>query len=253
MTIRNIIFIFFLLTVSSCKVINRNRMFQTPDDYTFNQVSEEVDLDYKIVPNDVINFQLYANDGFQLINIVSTSQTGNSMNAGGGITSYVVEHDGFIKLPVVHRIYVKGLTIRQLEMMLEDIFAETYHKPFVIIKVTNRRVFVFAGAKTTIIQLTSDNTTLFEVLAGIGGIPDNSFADQIKIIRGNPKNPEIYKIDLSTIEGMKSSGIVIQGDDIIYIETRKETITKTLALLAPYFSLISTGLLIYGLATRFGN
>ena len=224
-------------------------MFQTPQDFPYTQVNDQVDIDYKISSNDIINFQLYSNDGFQLINIVG----GTEASGGSGSGTYTVEPDGFIKFPILHRIYVKGLTIRQLEMMLEDIFAEHYHKPFVILKVTNRKVYVFAGSKTQSVTLINDNTTLFEVLAGMGGVPENSFADQIKIIRGNPKNPEVFKIDLSTIEGMKNSGIVIQGNDIIYIETRKDVINKSLLLLTPYFTLISTGILIWGLTSGFGK
>ena len=250
MRLRIIFFSILTLLLNSCNLINRNRMFETPEDYQFSAVRDDIDIDYKIAPNDVISFQLFANDGFQLINITDGNAAAATIQ---GLGSYTVEPDGFIKLPVVHRIYVKGLTVRQLEMMLEDIFSEFYHKPFVILKVSDRKIFLFAGAQSRIIPLTTNNTTLFEILAGIGGLPENSYADQIKIIRGNPKNPEVYKIDLSTIDGMKNAGLVIQRNDIIYIQTRKETVQKSFALLTPYLSILSTGLLIWGLAIGFGR
>jgi len=234
-------------------------MLQTDDSYPYAQFTDKIDREYKISPNDIITFQLFANDGFQLINIGTVSSggtgqqgVGNSQgNSGGG--TYTVEYDGFIKLPVVGRTYVKGLTVRQMEMMFENMFAEYYHKPFVILKVTNRRVMVFAGGNSQVVTLVNDNTTLFEVLASIGGMPENGKADQIKIIRGDLKNPEVYLINLSTLEGIKNYDLVMQGNDIIYIETRKDSVTKTIALLGPYLSLISTALLIYGLATSFGK
>ena len=75
--------------------------------------------------------------------------------------------------------------------------------------------------------------------------------ERIKIIRGSFKNPEVYMIDLSYLEGIKNYDLVMQGNDIIYIETRRDLLNKYTALLAPYLSLISTGLLLYGLATKF--
>lgn len=263
MRARFISFLIIITGLSSCKLVNRDRMLQTDDEYPYAKFSDVIDREYKIAPNDIITFQLFANDGFQLINIGSTGSAGtasSSSQQGTGVTQsssigtvYTVEYDGFIKLPVVGRTYVKGLTVRQMEMMLEELFAEFYHKPFVMLKVNNRRVMVFAGGNTKVVTLINDNTTLFEVLATIGGIPANGKADQIKIIRGDLKNPEVYMINLSTLEGIKNYDLVMQGNDIIYIETRKEAVTKTLALIAPYFSLISTAVLIYGLATRFGN
>jgi len=222
-------------------------MLQTDEDYPYAQFSDKIDREYKISPNDIITFQLFANDGFQLISIV-----GGSSGAGGGGT-YTVEYDGFIKLPVVGRTYVKGLTVRQMEMMLEDLFAEYYHKPFVMLKVNNRRVMVFAGGNTKVVTLVNDNTTLFEVLATIGGMPENGKADKIKIIRGELKNPEVYMINLSTLEGIKNYDLVMQGNDIIYIETRKDSVTKTITLLGPYLTLITTAILFYGLAIQFGK
>lgn len=249
-----------IIGLGSCKLINRDRMLQTDDDYPYAQFSDKIDREYKISPNDIITFQLFANDGFQLINIggtgtsgVSSQQTTGATQGSSAGTVYTVEYDGFIKLPVVGRTYVKGLTVRQMEMMLEELFAEYYHKPFVMLKVNNRRVMVFAGGNSKVVTLLNDNTTLFEVLATIGGMPENGKADQIKIIRGDLKNPEVYMINLSTLEGIKNYDLVMQGNDIIYIETRKDAATKTIALLGPYLSLISTAILIYGLATQFGK
>lgn len=263
MRLRFISFLIIIVGLSSCKLINRDRMLQTDDEYPYAQFSDKIDREYKIAPNDIITFQLFANDGFQLINIGGTGTSGmsgsSSQQATGATqgssagTVYTVEYDGFIKLPVVGRTYVKGLTVRQMEMMLEELFAQYYHKPFVMLKVNNRRVMVFAGGNSKVVTLVNDNTTLFEVLATIGGMPENGKADQIKIIRGDLKNPEVYMINLSSLEGIKNYDLVMQGNDIIYIETRKDAVTKTLGLLTPYLSLLTTAILIYGLATQFGK
>ena len=58
-----------LFLVESC-TINSNRMLRTPRNYEFDQIESELSqLEYKIDVNDQLNFQLYTNNGFQLIDM----------------------------------------------------------------------------------------------------------------------------------------------------------------------------------------
>ena len=40
----------------------------------------------------------------------------------------------------------------------------------------------------------------------------------MRLLRGDFNNPEVYVIDLSTIEGLRQANLAVQPDDIIYIE-----------------------------------
>ncbi len=205
--------------------------------FEFSEFSELIETEYRIAPDDRIDARLFTNDGSGLVNIGAQG----AVSVGGSTTlSIKVESDGFAKLPIFGRIYLEGLTVRQAEMLIEDKFSEFYNNPFVLLEVSNRRVMIFAGPNTSVIPLTNDNTTLFEVLAESGGIPSDGKADRIKLIRGDLKNPEIYRIDLSTLGGMKDANLVLQANDIIYIETRKDYVTKVLTELSPYISVLST-------------
>ena len=143
-------------------------------------------------------------------------------------------------MPIFGRVYLEGLTVRQAEMLIEDKFSEFYNNPFVLLDVNNRRVMIFAGSNTTVVTLQNDNTTLFEVLAQSGGIPSDGKANKIKLIRGDLKSPEVYKIDLSTLVGMKDANLVMQANDIIYIETKRNYITKLLSELSPYIAILTS-------------
>ena len=52
--------------------------------------------------------------------------------------------------------------------------------------------------------------------------------------------PEIYKIDLSTIEGIKSGNMVLQSHDIIYVTPNPNYALEILSDIGPVLSLIST-------------
>ena len=73
----------------------------------------------------------------------------------------------------------------------------------------------------------------------------------MKLIRGNLQNPDVYAVDLSTLDGMKGANMVLQANDIIYIETRPELAARVAQIIAPYLSLLTTTVLIYTLTLRF--
>lgn len=237
-----LLLIFCVVSLSSCRVLVQNFMLRTDKDFQFDEIPEVKDLEYKLAPNDIISISMYTNEGSALVNI------NNRSNANlGTALSFKVEFDGFVNLPILGRKYVAGLTSRQLEAYLEDLYSDFFIDPFIIVNVTNRRVYIFSEGKASVISLENDNTTIFEVLARAGGIPTNGKAHFIKLIRGDLKDPQVFLIDLSELNTIYNADIVLQSQDIIYIETRREYASRTLALIAPYFSVLSTLLLIYTL------
>lgn len=243
----------FIVLFSSCdRYLNRHLMLRTGADYPYSQFSEIIETEYRLAADDRVGLRIYTNDGSGLINIGTGSGTAVLVGSGTEL-SVKIESDGFAKLPLFGRLYLAGLTIRQAEMLIEDKFAEYYNNPFVLIEVSNRRVVIFAGSNTSVVSLQNDNTTLFEVLAQSGGLPEDAKADKIKLIRGDLKNPDVYLIDLSTLSGMQNANLVMQANDIIYIETRKGYVGKVLSEIAPYIAILSSVVSTIVLVTRIGT
>jgi polysaccharide export outer membrane protein len=82
--------------------------------------------------------------------------------------------------------------------------------------------------------LQNQNTSLLEALALSGGVSANGKAHRIKLIRGDLKNPQVYLIDLSTIDGMKKANMTLQGNDIVYIEPRNDYVQNFVNRASPY-------------------
>jgi polysaccharide export outer membrane protein len=229
--------ILIALVFTSCKYFNQNRMLRTDSFYPYSILdTSNVLKNYKLNSGDIIQFSITPNRGATLISGVGRSNDQNGISAK-------VENDGFVKLPSVGRVYLKGLTFRQAELFLEEEYSKFINDPFVTLNFSNKRVFLFIGGTANVISLKYENTTLFEVLATSGGIPDNAKAYKIKIIRGDLKNPQVYIVDLSNLKGIQNTDLVMQGNDIIYIESRNNYISEGLNLLSPYFALLSTILL----------
>lgn len=227
--------------------MNPSLMLKTPKGYQYSQMKDTVaNLEYKISPNDVIELRVFSNDGFKLTDVTSTNSPG-FINVNQGTLPYTVDIEGNAKLPVLGNVSLKGLTIREAQLMLEEKYSLYYIRPFILLKVTSRRVIIFPGTGGTskVIILDHNNITLLEGLAMAGGLSYDGKAYQIKLIRRTPGKSEVYHIDLSTIDGLKQGNIVLQSNDIIYVQQRIRVSQGIVTELSPIISIISSLLLVY--------
>jgi polysaccharide export outer membrane protein len=229
-------------------------MLKTPRDFQFDSIPMTPKVDYIISPNDVFSFRLFANDGFKVIDLsAGTSADGsNTMGTNRSMTqtfiSYLVRQDGEARLPMLGDLHMGGMTKLEAEMNLEKEYSKYYVNPYVQIQINNQRVFVFPGngADAQVISLENNNTTLLEAIAKAGGISSRGRAKRVKIIRQNGKEKDIYQIDLSTIgEGLKHVRMIMQANDIVYVEPVPEISKGILNEVAPIVSLLSSAFLIY--------
>ena len=222
--------------LSSCRSLYPGLMFRAGiSSETVKTDSSGID-EYIIGPGDLLSVQVFSNSGYELINTLN-QQTGFAGQQIG--IQYLVEKNGYIRLPVIDSMNISGLTIKQAEILLKEKYAEYYKEPFIILRVTNRRVFVFFGGKNAVVAtINNENTSVIEIIAQAGGIPINSKAHKIKLIRGHLDKPEIILIDLSTIEGMKKASLNVRANDIIYIEPTNKLAGFISTGIAPYFSIL---------------
>lgn len=239
-----------ILGLSSCKIFRSNLMLKTPKDYAYDKIVDSLaKQDYKIESNDYINVRIFANDGFKIVDLAaSTSQFMRFVDL-----DYVINQDGTVKLPLIGRVKLSGLSIREATEYLEQVYSDYYVKPFVYLQVTNKRVIVFPGngSSAKILTLTNNNTTVIEALAYAGGITEDGKAYKVKLIRNPPNGtPKVYMMDLSKIDGVAAGNTVVLAHDIIYVEPRYRLARTLVAEIAPIVSLISTTILLYSLVGR---
>ncbi|MDG1238894.1 MAG: polysaccharide biosynthesis/export family protein [Flavobacteriales bacterium] len=239
-----------LIIVSSC-TINSNRMLRTPKNYEYDKIENELsELEYQIDVNDQLTFQLYTNNGFQLIDMFSATASGGVQTQriqngaggpGGGL--YLVRIDSLIEFPIIGDVNLVGKTIKEAEIYLENIFSEFYVDPFIVLGVSTRRVFLFSGSsggEASVVNLGFNNMTLFEVLASAGGISSSNSSKKIKIIRRTKEGIKIFNADLSTINGINEGNMIMQSHDIIYITPNFNLGSEIAQDINSVFSFIST-------------
>ncbi len=237
-------FVTLTLLASSCKFLNPSQMLKAPKDYKYETVSTTKEFETRLNPNDQITMILLTNDGFKLLDLVGDDRISNNQLANS--LTYRIEFDGLVNMPILGRVKLGGLTMREAEMFLEEEFSKYYIQPFVILKITNRKVMVFRGTDgiAQVVPLVDENTNLLRVIAQSGGITRTGRAYDIKVIRGEFSEPKVFHFNLRKIEGLKEADFMMQSNDIVYVTPSPQVARTLLTEVGPYLSLITTLLLV---------
>jgi protein involved in polysaccharide export with SLBB domain len=233
------------------------------------------DRNYRIQPNDFLDIRVYTNKGERIIDPNGELQLGSSagqvpslaprstaapsgraaqVSRAGGSSSgleLLVQANGMVAVPIIGQTHLSGLTLHQADSTLQVLFAPYYRDTFIQTRVTNNRVIILGSPGGVVVPLANDNMNLLEVLALAGGVDGNGGGangiyryggktSNIRIIRGDLKNPQIEQIDLSTIAGMRRANLQMEPNDIIYIEPVRRSFLEGLTDAGPVFSAAAT-------------
>lgn len=241
-----------LFLFSGCRILHPSMMFQQKD-YQYFELAQKKLEQYTIQPGDEMHIEVYSRDGFKLVDVVGSVLTATSHSGNASNMVYLVDNEGFAKIPILGQFYVKGYSEAELEKVLAERYAGLFVDPYVIVRVENRRAVVFEGEVAKIVRLNSSPSNLIEVLAQAGGIDLNGKAFRVKIIRGDLKNPEIHLIDLSTLEGIRKADLTVENNDIIYVEKKPNYARELLQDISPIIGLVTSLSTLIFLAIRLGK
>lgn len=269
-----------LLLFSSCasnRYYNQRVLFRLTDEKG-NRIDtaklrvavNRTDRNYRIQPNDFLDMRIYTNKGERIIDpngelslgapagqrpSLSPRTSGNVSRTGANASAsgleILVQADGTAALPVVGQVHVGGLTLHQADSTLQTLYSPYYRDPFIQTRVTNNRVIVLGGGGQ-VIPLANDNMNLLEVLALAGGVDGGGSGggggvyryggktSNIRIIRGDLKNPQVEQVDLSTIAGMRRANLQMEPNDIVYIEPVRRRFLEGLTDAGPVFAAAGT-------------
>ena len=146
-------------------------MFHAKKDYAYDNIDSAKVDQFIVKPGDYILIRVFSNNGYQLVDVKSyVNFTYDALSI-----PYVVQKSGFVALPLLDTIYVKGLTIPQLETKLSMLYSDYFVNPFVMVNITNNQVVVFNGrGESTVVPFTDNDMTLIQAISAANGIEKNA-------------------------------------------------------------------------------
>ena len=87
-TMRKILYLLALTALAGCDALYPSYMLKTSKDYHFDRLIDSTTAaNYKISPNDFLNMRLFSQNGFHIIDLTNTSNTGSAAGGGGSTGS----------------------------------------------------------------------------------------------------------------------------------------------------------------------
>ncbi len=163
--------------------------------------SMETADDYIIGPQDLLEVQVFQAEDYK----VSTR----------------VSEQGYVSLPLIARVHVSGLTVDQLEDVLEARLGQDYFQdPQVTVFVkefTSQRVTVEGSVIKPGVYPLKGRTTLLQAIAMAEGVSDLADHSNVQIYRVGDKEKATEVHDLEKIRAGEAVDPVVNGEDVIVI------------------------------------
>ena len=236
---------------SSCSTRYQNALFTSKSDlntdtittvHVVNSKNQVYDY-YRIKPNDMLAIR-----NLQDISFISS---GAESKGSSGITTFRVENDGGVILPVIGKVSVEGLSRLEASNKIQSLYKQNLLKdPIIELTVVNLKVTLlgeFNGKGNFLLE--KENTSLIDIIGMAGGLSPRANPKSLKIIRGDRSNPEIIYVNLTNINSLANPKLILQNNDILYIEPLavyniSERFQRISTLLQPVLFLMSTAILI---------
>jgi len=256
-------FLFGIFILTSCSYKQQQVLFQQPGTAPDSALNNPANAgagtsDYHIKSQDILQIRNLQNAKY-IVDDAPVSTTAGA--GGGGVASqgqtYQVEDDGTVALPVIGHVPIAGLTRAEAQKQIEDLYRKNLLKdPIIELKITNLKVTILGEIKAQgNFPLVKDRTNLVEMIGEAGGLTDRADEKTIKIIRGDPKHPQVTQVDLSKVNTLADPKIILQNNDIIYIAQNKRAIKNDQlqnlsTTIQPALIILNTALIIYTLIHR---
>ena len=135
-----------------------------------------------------------------------------------------------------------GLTEDEATAKLIEQYKLYIKNPYVTTEIKNQRVVVIGEVKKPgVVSVTNGTMNIVEAIAQSGDLTDLAARDNIKIIRGDLRNPTVRTIDLANIVALNDASLLLRPNDIIYVQPRDlKGYNKAFDEIMPFWNMISS-------------
>lgn len=219
---------------------NQDKITNIPVD----QYKGEVVFENIIAPNDRVDVTVYiqAGQGSQQMTSILTSRDFNNNTAIQENIGLLVTKKGSVRLPLLGSVNISGLTQDEASEFLISEYKKYIRNPYVIVEIKNQRVVVIGEVKNPgIVPVTNGTMNIIEAIARTGDLTDMASRTNIKVIRGDLREPEIRNVDLTRMDSLSVSSLYLKPNDILYVQPRDlKGYNKAFDEINPFWNMLSS-------------
>ncbi len=223
-----IFFTLILLLINSCAPTKRAAYFRINQEVrNFEQPDRSYDIGkdslYIIKPGDELYITVSTSDNEP--NNFGTSEIGFTDIE---LLSYLIDRDGFVKLPYIDKIKLSGMTIDEASGIIESELSQYLYQPVVSMKLVNARITVLGEVRSPgVYRINNKSINIYQALGYAGDITVYGNRKNVLIVREQNQIVTKKYVDLTNDQILGSPWYTLQPDDIIYIEPLQRRVLGT--------------------------
>ena len=216
-----IILLLIAITIQSCASKKEILYFQDADTFSDQAINYKQNT---LQPNDILAVTIGAlvNETAAAYNKpapVSSTSAQNNLEILK-LQGYLIDTEGYIKLPVLGKISTTYKTIRELEVYLTELLEQGGHlvNPSVSVRLLNAKVTILGEVNSPgTYTFTEQYITLPQALGYAGDLKINGIRKDVILIREVDGIRNIAHIDLTTSNWMNETKYIIKPNDVILV------------------------------------
>ncbi|MGR6086957.1 MAG: polysaccharide biosynthesis/export family protein [Arcticibacter sp.] len=148
--------------------------------------------------------------------------TSGSIAAYSTGSSYMVDMEGYIEMPLVSKIKVEGLTTKQVKDLLQEKLSAYLKEPVVEVRITNFKIAVLGAVGAPgMLVVTNERVTVMDAISMAGDLELDAQRDNVLLIREEDGARKQIRMNLNSSEVLNSPYYYLRNNDIIYVQPGK--------------------------------
>lgn len=206
----------------------------------------ESSSDHKIEKGDILSIQVNSTVATDM-DVIDKKFKSDRGSSGDDLFGYAIDNDGNVILPILGRIKLEGLTLREATDTLQVKFEEYIKYITVSVKMKGLRFSVLGEVSAPGEKFTNfSRTNLLQAIALCGDFTIHSNRSNVKLIRKENNINKVYMFDFTQRDVLISDKFYIQPNDIIIVDTRNsKIIQENMKNISIYISLLTLAFVLY--------
>ena len=244
--------IIFAVVLSACST-NKGRIYfegipRSPEEaYKISNYSAPT-----IQPGDMLGLSVksLSTEGSAQFN---TSSGSDDKNSGSSSSGYLVDGNGEILLPLVHKIKVGGSTLSEAQLTIKKAITSYLKEPEVTLKWLNAKVSVLGDvSQPGVYDITDERFPITKALGLAGDLTPTANRNNVLLVREVDGKRKYINIDLTSPKLFDSPYYYLRNNDLLYVEAGKGKFVtgqnQTIRILPVVISAISLIITTYQLS-----
>lgn len=229
------------LLLGSCTSSKKLVYLQTSKNEVVENQAVAHPYQLKIQNDDLLYISLSSKDAELVEPFKNSTLLGSSTQSTNSNTlGFLVDSDGYISIPSLGKLYVRGLSCTELASKIEQELVEGnfIKDPVISVRLGNFKVTVLGEVNSPgAIEVDGNRLTILEAISRCGDLKPTGKRKNIKILREQDGKQNIFEIDLTKANITSSPYYYLCQNDVVYVEPNKSLGTKS----SPWSTIIGVG------------